>query len=369
LGCVERGQLTVGEREVVVPIAPVPTKLGVVLPNPNRDWHGRSGWAVELTYARRAEADFWGVDDLAARVAAHHAQGLRVLLRVDYEQGQSIPPTDDYLMLTEYLEYLRRLARDARLKDVYGFVLGADFNTLEANRMAPDHPVTPAWYARAFNGYGEDVSHTDNAVQIVRVENPRARVIVGPLRPWSEDQNGALPYAMDVPWLNYMHTLVAYLDVGTQAKAAASIPLVAPDGFDVQAPGSPDVPEMAGYLRADEPRVDLSRETWDGAQAGFRVYADWIDIINAYPTTRGLPVYIISTNTYDRVSNIPPAQNYPQGWLTAAFDEVNAEPQIVALCWFLDYFPHSDQWDWFSLTKGHGRLVDAAEEFDTLLLR
>jgi hypothetical protein len=161
--------------------------------------------------------------------------------------------------------------------------------------------------------------------------------------------------------------MVALLDAGARTKAADGIPLCAPDGFDVQAPGHPDAPEMAGHARAEEPRVALPREAWGGAQAGFRVYEDWLAIINAYATTQGLPVYIISTNTYDRETETPPAQNYPRGWLTTALEVVNAEPQIVALCWFLDDFPHSDQWDWFSLTKQPGRLVDAAEEFDALL--
>lgn len=365
-GCVERARFIIGD---VKPsnAAVTPTKLGVALPNVARDWHGRSGWVVEIAYARRAEEPFWGVDDLAARIAVHHSKGLRVLVRVDYDQAQSVPAVDDYLALTEYLEYFRRLARDARLRDVYGFVAGADYNTAEANALAQGREVTPAWYARVFNGCGEDVSHTDNVVQTIRAENPNARVLVGPLRPWSADLDGDLPYAVDAPWLNYMHTLVALLDEGAQVKAAAGIPLAAPDGFDVQAPGLPDAPELTGSLRADEPRVEMRRAAWGGARVGFGVYRDWLDIINGYPTTRGLPVYIISTNTYDREAGIPPAQNYPRGWLTAALDVVNAEPQIVALCWFLDDFPHGDQWDWFSLTKKPGRLVDAAEEFDALL--
>ncbi|HOU15310.1 MAG TPA: hypothetical protein PKZ84_19560 [Anaerolineae bacterium] len=367
-GCVERAQFNLGEVQSSE-VAAIPTKLGVALPNTARDWHNRSGWAVEIAYARRAEEPFWGVDDLAARIAIHHAKGLRVLVRVDYDQAQSVPAEDDYLMLTEYLEYFRRLARDARLRDVYGFIVGADYNTAELSTLAQGRPVTPAWYARLFNGYGEDVTHTDNVVQTIRAENPNARVIVGPLRPWNTDQDGDRLYAIDAPWLNYMHTLVALLDEGAQAKAAAGIPLIAPDGFDVQAPGHPDAPEMAGALRADEPRVDLRRAAWGGARVGFGVYRDWLDIINAYPTTRGLPVYIISTNTYDREAGIPPAQNYPRGWLTTALDVINAEPQIVALVWFLDDFPHGDQWDWFSLTRKPGRLVDTAEEFDTLLRR
>ncbi|MBN2007498.1 MAG: hypothetical protein JXA21_29400 [Anaerolineae bacterium] len=366
-GCRERARWMLGDFSAAPSSSPVPTKLGVVLPNTERDWHGRSGWGVEVVYARRAEEPFWGVDDLAARVAAHRAQGLRVIVRVDYDQGQSIPPADNYVALTEYLEFLRRLARDERLGSVYGYVLGADYNTTDANTLAMDRPVTPAWYARMFNGYGEDVMHSDNAVQIVRAENPQARLIVGPLQPWNYDQDGDRPYVIDAPWLNTMNTLVALLDEGARAKAAAGIAFAAPDGFDIQAPGMPDAAEMAGTLRSDEPHTDLHRETWNGARIGFGVYRDWLDIINTYPTTRGLPVYIISTNTYDRDANIPPAQNYPKGWLTSALEVVNAEPQIAALCWFLDDFPHSDQWDWFSLTQHPGRMVDAAEEFDTLL--
>jgi hypothetical protein len=367
-GCVEQGRFTLG---TVTParVSATSTKLGLVFPNVTRDWHNRGGWAVEITYTRRAEEDFWGVDDLAARVAVHHSKGLRVLVRVDYDQGQSVPAVDDYLALTEYLEYFRRLARDARLREVYGFIVGASYNTAGANTLAPERAVTPAWYARVFNGYGEKVSHVDNVVQTIHAENAQARVTVGALSPWSTDQDGERPYTIDAPWLNYMYALVALLDEGARAKAAAGIPLAAPDGFNVQAPGLPDAPELVGSLRADEPRADMRREAWNGARVGFGVYRDWLDIINAYPTTRGLPVYIISTNTYDREAGIPPAQNYPRGWLTTALDVIDAEPQIVALVWFLDNFPHSDQWDWFSLTRKPGRLVDAAEEFDALLRR
>lgn len=365
-GCVERGRLAVGTPLTVSP-AGLPTKLGLVMPSPTRDWHGRSGWGVELTYARLAEADYWGADSLAARVQRDTAQGLRVLVRVDYAQGQSLPPADDYLALTEYLAYLQRLARDARLQGVYGYIIGSDFNTREANTLAPDRWVTPEWYARLFNGYGEPPLHTDNAVQAIRAANPRVRVLVGAVRPWNTDQGGSGEDYPAAPWLDYMATLVQRLDEGARAKAVAGIPLAAPDGFDVQAPGRPDAPELAGHARADEPRLALPRAAWGGAQVGFQVYRDWLKIINASETMRGLPIYIVSTNTFDREAGVPPAQNYPQGWLTTALGVVNAEPQVQALCWFLDEFPHSEQWDYFSLTRHPGRLVDAAEEFDWLL--
>lgn len=366
-GCIERGRMVVGAERPPAPSRLLPTKLGVVFANPRRDWRGRSGWNVELTYARLPDEEHWGIDDLAVHVQQATAQGLRVLVRVDYDQGQSLPPAGDYVALAEYLQYLQRLARDERLRDVYGYIIGSGYNAAGSNSLSPDRPVTPEWYARLFNGYGEEVSHADNAVQVIRAENPSVRVLVGPVRPWVSDQDGGRRYAVDVPWLNYMNTLVALLDATAQAKAAVGIPLAAPDGFAVQASGRPDAPELAGQDGAAEPRLDLRREEWNGAQAGFRVYRDWLDIINAYPTTRGLPVYITSSNTFTPDENVPPAQNYPRGWLTTALEVVNEEPQVQALCWFIDYFPHDMQWYYFSLTLHPGRLIDAAEEFEALL--
>jgi len=368
IGCIERGRVILGQGEAASNPPGIPTKLGVVFANPTRDWHGRSGWDVELTYANLGDAEYWGIDDLAQRVLQSRTNGLRVLVRVDYAQGQSLPPAGDELALSEYLAYVRRLARDDRLKGVYGYFIGSGYNSAEANSQAPDRPVTPEWYARVFNGYGKPVDHRDNAVQTIRQENPTVRVLVGPMQPWNRDQDGEQRFEIAAPWLNYMNTLVAALDEAARAKAAAGIPLAAPDGFAVQAPGRPDAPELTGQSSAEEPRLDILRAAWSGAQAGFRIYRDWLAVVNAYSTTRGLPIYITSTNTFAPDQGIPPALNYPRGWLTAALEEVNAEPQVQALCWFLDEDRSGDaRWDFFSLTRRPGRLLDTAEEFDALL--
>lgn len=369
-GCVERGRMVTGEgmaEPAAAPSVGPATKLGAVFANPKRDWHGRSGWAVELSYARLAEAGYWGIDALAARVHALAAQNLRVLVRVDYDRGQSLPPSGDYAALSEYLAYLQRLARDARLYGVYGYVIGSGYNAPDANMTAPEAAVTPAWYARVFNGAGEPAARTDNVVQVIRAENPAARVLVGPVRPWCGDQGGEADAGIGAPWLDYMDALVAALDEGVRAKAAAGVALAGPDGFALQVAGRPGAPELAGRNAAEEPRQDLARAEWGGAQAGFRVYRDWMDIINAYPATRGLPLYITSANTYAPDEGVPPAQNYPSGWLTAALAAINEEPQIQALCWFIDGPLGDTQWDGFSLSRAQGQMAQAANEFDALL--
>ncbi|MGH2542120.1 MAG: hypothetical protein ACRDIB_04970, partial [Ardenticatenaceae bacterium] len=69
-GCTERGQvvLETARARGTVGAPTIPTKLLTVFPDPDPAWYGRSGWGVELTYAQLAEAPYWGVDDLAARV-------------------------------------------------------------------------------------------------------------------------------------------------------------------------------------------------------------------------------------------------------------------------------------------------------------
>ncbi|MDA8217742.1 MAG: hypothetical protein M0Z94_09020 [Dehalococcoidales bacterium] len=370
-GCRERGRIVIPTKKADSATgepATVPTKLGAVFADPRRDWHGRAGWTVDLSYASTAdEESYWGLNEVAARVEAANAKGLRVLLRVDYDRNQSLPSAGDEAALQAYLRHLRRLARDDRLQGVYGFVVGSGYNAFDANAQAPDRPVTPAWYARLFDGYGQDAARADNVVQVVKAANPQIRVLVGPARPWVQDQGGERPHVTNAPWLNYMNTLVADLDEGTKAKAAAGIPLVAPDGFALQAPGRPATPEMQGRAPSAEPGLDLYRADWGGAQVGFRVYQDWLSIINAYTTTRGLPAYITSTNTYAPDEGTPPAENYPPGWLTTALHVVDQEPQIQALCWFIDGPLADDQWDPFSLARPTGNLQAAADEFDQLL--
>lgn len=362
-GCVERGRWRVGE----APLAPtpqprVPTKLGVVFPNPQRDWHHRSGWVVELTYARRGDQPYWGADDLAQRVQRDVSQGQRVIVRVDFDQGQPLPPAGDEVGLVDYLAYLRRLARDQRLGGVYALQLGSGYNA------TPKHDLTPEWVARVINGYGLASDRTDNGVQAIKLARPGLRVLVGPIQPWTTDQDGDLPYRIDAPWLNYFNTLAARLAKSAQAKEAAGQALTLPDGFAAQAPGRPHAAALNPDQRAQEPRLDLHTPQWVDAQMGFRVYRDWLDIINSHDATRGLPLYITSTNTYTPDDPVPPAQNYPPGWLLAAYAEINAQPQVRSLIWFLDYDGSGDRrWDAFSLSTGFGQMYEAARDFEALL--
>lgn len=342
-----------------------PTKLGVVFPDLQRNWHNQQGWVVEVTYADLAETDYWGVADLAERVYQHQKQGLRVLVRVDFAKGQSLPPAGDYVALDQYLTFVRRLAQDARLRSIHALIIGSSFNTAGNNQLTPEQKPTPAaWVARVLAGYGEEVTRTDNVLAQVKLVNPHLKVLVGPVSAWSWEQDEAQIFNnVDVPWLNYFNTLVSALNEVALAHPA----YLRPDGFAVQAFGQTTAPELGQTPPAEEPLTDLKRPDWGGAQAGFRIYQDWQAIINHYPATALLPIYITAANTFDYSTGQPPAQTYPAGWLTAAVQEVNSQPQILALCWFMDSFPDDPQWKYFALTPPVGQVNLTAEEFSILL--
>ncbi len=344
-----------------------PTKLGVVLANPDRDWHGKQGWSVEIAYADSIDEDFWSVDDLAMRVRQHEQKGTRVLVRVEFAQKQSLPLPDDYVGLEQYLTYLERLVNDVRLQSVHGYIIGSNMNAAWANQEAEEGqaPVSAAWYARVFNGYGGDPGRTDNVMERIRPTNHAVRLIAGPINPWNEDATADVTNSIDAPWLNYMNSMVAYLDEGAAQNMAAGVAATAPDGFAVQAFGR--VNHAAVLDGAAEPATDLPETAWDGAQSGFRMFEDWLAIINRYESTNGKPVYINATNTFDGLAGSVPVDNYPAGWLTAALGVIDDEPQIAALCWFMDYFPHDTRWENYSLASAKGLLTDAAAEFEQLL--
>lgn len=343
----------------------LPTKLGVFLANPQRDWYGRSGWNLELTYVKKDKDKYWCVNDLAHRVSESAEKGLRVLVRIDYDTGHSIPRKNDKLALSEYLAFLRRLARDQRLKDVYAYIIGSGYNKCTIEDKQEKKNITPGWYARVLIGFKEKPSHTDNVIQVMKAEDPCVRIFVGPLTPWISDQTGNRVYPLDTPWLNYMNTLVWAIHKTTIEKSDNGISMVLPDGFAIPCPGRPGAFDNNNAYK--EPTLDLRLSQWHGAQGGFRIFEDWMNIINSYHTTKGLPLFIVTTNTFCIDEGIPPAQNYPAGWLATALDVINKEPQIKGMVWFLDYFPHGTAWEYFSLTRKKGNMLYASEDFESLL--
>ncbi|VAW43215.1 hypothetical protein MNBD_CHLOROFLEXI01-688, partial [hydrothermal vent metagenome] len=123
--------------------------------------------------------------------------------------------------------------------------------------------------------------------------------------------------------IKYSNSVVTYVNAAAIAKIEQGISDAAPDGFAIQAFGRVDAQQLSPEQRAQEPFLDLRRDEWGDAQAGFRVYQDWLNIINQFEYTTGKPVYINAANTFDSETGQTPTENYPVGWLGNALETIN----------------------------------------------
>ncbi|MCZ7668019.1 MAG: hypothetical protein M5U34_12915 [Chloroflexi bacterium] len=165
-----------------------------------------------------------------------------------------------------------------------------------------------------------------------------------------------------------MNSVVTYINAAAAAKIEHGISDTAPDGFAIQAFGRVDAPELSAAQRAQEPFIPLHREEWGEAQAGFRIYQDWLDIINQYEYTAGKPVYINASNTFEQRNRTFSCRQLPRKLVEQCPEAINQEPQIRTLAWFPESLPHDEQWAMFSLTTPRALLIEASQEFDALLL-
>lgn len=331
------------------------------------DTRGTSGgWDVELLYATGIDqaGDPNGSAAVGARAATAKAdRGLRVLVRVDYAQGQSVPPpTTNDAARTEYVLFLQSICQDpAYHENVFGYIIGNEFN-LRAENQQLNWPngqrLTPDWYARICIGYDADPGDTGNAYSSIKTFQPDALVLVGPVAPWTDESgaDGEDQWSTDEPWLNYFHAVCRRIaSVGTSINRW-------PDGFAIHAYGRLAPARSAAFNR-DEPHRDVTFGS-RGAQGGFRVYQDWSAIIDGTGFDPSLPIFVTETNTFTDAHS---SESYPVGWYLEALQELKtAGPRFRALCWFVDNDP-SGGWEAERLTNPQGNCIQANADFDAAI--
>jgi len=152
--------------------------IGAHWTNNSRNWSGKSGWDIQLVYSSgvNQSTDPNGSNQVGNDVQSSHQSGRNVLARVDYAPGQSVPPTD--AARTTYVQFLQTICQDPRYnQNVWGYIIGNEYNKISENSGGT--PVTPAWYARVFNGYDVPIGDTGNAYQFIKSFQPLAHVLVG----------------------------------------------------------------------------------------------------------------------------------------------------------------------------------------------
>jgi hypothetical protein len=310
-----------------------------------RNWMSKDGWDVELVYASKKSP--YDLDTIGGRVEQAHANGRNVLLRVDFDFGQTIPV--DEAGANIYFDFLEELAADTKARftrpKVFGYILGNEPNVSSENSNTS--PFDPNWYAHVLCGTGDQ---SRNAISTIRTANPGMNVIVGAVAPYSKEWQPTNPTA----WLDYLDQVCQNID------AAQAVP----DGFAVHAYGRTGTSgtDNGGTL---EPQTDVPDAA--GPQYGFRAYRDFQNVINRH--FPGTPIFITETNTRNTT---PSYQSYPSGWYLNALAEIQGqtgqqtyEGQIQSLCWFVD--ESFANWEEESLQVGRGNCAAANSDFNQAL--
>ncbi len=135
-------------------------KIGSHWMHPDRLLHGRRSASIELLYFRGAGAAF-DMNGARARVRMALDKGCDFWLRIDYQPGQTLPPTGHESALGEFRQWAASVAADPVLGRSRGLICGNETN-LSAEWRETNIPLTPEWVARCVYGFGTDTDDTGN---------------------------------------------------------------------------------------------------------------------------------------------------------------------------------------------------------------
>src|SRR5262249_31164970 len=130
--------------------------------------NGKGMYSVEVLYTKRYTNPSAEVSKLRATVG----KGFRVILRLDYDYGQTVPANWDWVGRYDYAVKCRQIARDMA-GVVNLFVIGNEMTATYEGAIAAD------WYTIVFNSYD-----TNSAYDKIKALRPDAQVLMGALSGW-----------------------------------------------------------------------------------------------------------------------------------------------------------------------------------------
>jgi hypothetical protein len=257
-----------------------------------------TAWSVEVVYTSDHRFD----DELVEELRAKHARGFRIILRVDYERKQPVPPADDPAAVARYVDtFIRYYERTNGL--VRYFVVGN-----EGNVDAPGDD--PGRVTECLAGRGactpESYVAVYRQVRLALRSRTNAYLLVGPVSPGSADD--PLRYADGLAYLGRILSLLHPLEV---------------DGIALHAYGQ-DLGGAQGVSRSvDHLTHQLERQVATIAEAG-----------------------MVSTPLFVTEMNQGAAADH--GFVEAAYAWIDGHNRrspldIVAACWFV-YHDETGQW-------------------------
>src|SRR5438874_1971871 len=172
---------------------------------------GRNALSVELLYA--ADGDR-GIAAVANRIGELHALGVRVLLRVDQEPGQTVPVEGDFVGKYNFAHFFERLAQDPVISQVAGIIVGNEPNLKAENARGRDGGISADWYMKVHSGANAAADDDADVYTRLRSSGYMGDVLIAAAAPWSADTDGTLASyptprgaTGTMPWLRYAATL------------------------------------------------------------------------------------------------------------------------------------------------------------------
>lgn len=282
-------------------------RVGSHFIHPDRDLHERPSLSVELVYLHPSPG--FSIEDARNRVLMARSKGdVDVYLRVDYQPGQTLPPTDNTEALDEYLNFARLVAGDNILARSRGLIFGNETN-LSGEWAVSGIQLSIDWIAQILYGTDTPSTNRNNVYNAVRDVNPNVLIFVPAVAPFSPESTGIWDYTppdgrLDLsPWERYQYEL-AYKCFNNDNHAPAADIYFAMHtysrvGIDGTANGG-----------AEEPTRDIQDNPF-GAQWGTRVLGDMIYAIQQ--AAEGVPIPGFLVSEWNSLTDGKPKYNYPRG--------------------------------------------------------
>jgi len=254
--------------------------------------NGKGMYSVEVLYTRR----YTNPAAEVAKLRSIMGKGFRIILRLDYDYGQTVPADWDWVGRYDYAVRSGQIARDMA-GVVSLFVIGNEMTS------AHEGQISPQWYTIVFNAHD-----TNSAYDRIKAVRPDARVLMGGLSGWPgfPGEGGS-----NVNFFDYFIEQVE-----------------AVDGFAVHAYSGTSFFDGSGGT--EDPRFSDMTGLLSFAEYAKRIYAKW------GPSVK--PIYITETNTY-WFKNGFSDRSYRDNWIKEAYQAVDQwnrsnDMKIEALCWF-----------------------------------
>ena len=292
--------------------------------------NGKGMYSVEVLYT-----DQYNKTNDRAKLQNIVNKGFRVILRIDYKHGQTVPAENDWVGRYNFAQSCKTIAQDVGdLVNIY--VIG--------NEMQADYEgkIPALWYTYCFNDY--DTNCVYDQIKAVR---PGAIVCMGALSGWPGYDHEPTSN------ISFMNTFLANVE--------------AVDGFALHAYSGTSYYNGTGGI--EDPRYSDTTGLHSFSEFMKKIYAK-------YGATK--PVYITEANTYWGLNPSVPAQfsdkSYRDNWMKEAFqaiDEWNASNDIKvdAFCWFTYSTlgitdPNSDIFGNAMARTDNAKLTRAREDFN-----